>query len=256
MAAPHSLGTDGTLRRGVRRATLVVALAVAAVVLMAGSASALLTGVDVASYQHPGGAPIDWQAVRGAGHSFAFIKATENTNYTNPYFASDWAAAGNAGLYRGAYHFARPALPLSTAVDQARYFVSRTGSMTGGLDLPGVLDLEATGGLGQSDLAAWTRAWLGEVQRLTGKPPIVYVGYYFWRDNVGNPTDIGCQLPALAAELPDRSELHHVPPARPRRLEHLDLLAVHQHRHRARHPGVRRREPVLLRRRQPRRPGR
>jgi GH25 family lysozyme M1 (1,4-beta-N-acetylmuramidase) len=191
MAAPLRPGTDGLLRRGIRRAALVVALGLAAVVLMAGSASALLTGVDVASYQHPGGAPIDWQAVRDAGHSFAFIKATENANYTNPYFAADWTAAGNAGLYRGAYHFARPALPLSTAVDQARYFVSRTGSMTGPLDLPGVLDLETTGGLGQSDLAAWTRSWLAEVQRLTGKAPIVYVGYYFWRDNVGNPSDIG-----------------------------------------------------------------
>ena len=204
MAAPRSPGTDGLLRRGLRRTALVLALAVAGLVLMAGSASALLTGVDVASYQHPGGAPIDWQAVRAAGHSFAFIKATEDTNYTNPYFASDWTAAGNAGLYRGAYHFARPALPISTAVDQARYFVSRTGSMTGPLDLPGVLDLEATGGLGQSDLAAWTRAWLGEVQRLTGKAPIVYVGYYFWRDNVGNPTDIGANyrlwLPSYPAD--------------------------------------------------------
>jgi GH25 family lysozyme M1 (1,4-beta-N-acetylmuramidase) len=181
-------------RRGptsLRRPLVGLLIAVCAVLGTAVPAGALMTGVDVASFQHPGGAPIDWNAVRAAGHSFAFVKATEGTTYTNPYFAGDWRGAGQAGLFRGAYHFARPALPLSTAVDQARYFVSRTGSMTGGGDLPGVLDLEVTGGLGQHDLAVWTRAWLAEVHRLTGKAPIVYTGYYFWRDSVGNPTDIG-----------------------------------------------------------------
>ncbi len=182
---PHGRPTPG------RRAAVVVVLALGLLVGLAAPASAALTGVDVASYQHPGGAPIDWGAVRAAGHSYAFVKATESTDYTNPWFARDWGGAGAAGLYRGAYHFARPALPISTALDQARYFVSRVGSMGGGLDLPPVLDLEATGGLGQRDLAEWTRAWLAEVQRLTGKSPILYTGYYFWRDAVGNPADIG-----------------------------------------------------------------
>lgn len=189
---------------GAQRAPLVLVLAMAVLVALAAPASALLTGVDVASYQHPGGAPIDWGQVRAAGHTFAFVKATEGVSYTNPYFAGDWNGAAGAGLYRGAYHYARPALPLSTALDQARYFVSRTGSMTGGLDLPGVLDLESTGGLGQADLAQWTRIWLGEVQRLTGKAPIVYTGYYFWRDQLGNPTDIGASyrlwLPSYPAD--------------------------------------------------------
>jgi GH25 family lysozyme M1 (1,4-beta-N-acetylmuramidase) len=192
-------------RSGRRRfGALAIVLALVMVLGLAAPASALPTGVDVASYQHPGGAPIDWNAVRAAGHSYAFIKATESSNYTNPYFASDWQEAGNAGLYRGAYHYARPALPLDTALAQARYFVSRAGSMTGPADLPGVLDLEATGGLGQADLADWVRTWLGEVQRLTGKAPIIYTGYYFWRDSVGNPTDIGANyrlwLPSYPAD--------------------------------------------------------
>jgi GH25 family lysozyme M1 (1,4-beta-N-acetylmuramidase) len=186
------------------KAVLALVVGVLAMVATALPASALLTGVDVASFQHPGGAPIDWAAVRASGQTFAFIKATEGSGYTNPYFASDWANSGAAGLYRGAYHYARPALPLSTAVDQARWFVSRTGSMTGSADLGGVLDLEETGGLGQADLANWTRTWLGEVQRLTGKAPIVYTGYYFWRDSVGNPADIGASyrlwLPSYPAD--------------------------------------------------------
>lgn len=167
--------------------------------VIAAPAGAWVTGVDVASWQHPGttgstcGRPIDWFQVKGAGHSFAYMKATEATTYTNPCFAPDWQGAAAAGLYRGAYHYAKPALPLSTAQDQARYFVSRTGSMTGPSDLPGFLDLEETGGLGQADLAQWTRIFLAEVTGLTGKKPMIYVGRYFWSGQVGNPVDIGQQ---------------------------------------------------------------
>jgi hypothetical protein len=63
--------------------------------------------------------------------------------------------------------------------------------MQGGLDLPPVLDLEETGGLAPWDVAQWARTWLQEVERLTGRPPIIYTGFYFWRDKVGGPTDFG-----------------------------------------------------------------
>ncbi len=174
-------------------AVLAVVAAVLSVTGVAAPAGALLTGIDVASHQHPGGAAINWSQVRAAGHSFAFVKATEGTTYRNPYYGTDFAGAAAVGLFRGAYHYARPAYPLSTAVDQARYFVATTGSLGGPLDLPGVLDLEETGGLARADLAQWARLWLAEVERLTGRPPIVYTGYYFWRDAVGNPTDIGAR---------------------------------------------------------------
>jgi GH25 family lysozyme M1 (1,4-beta-N-acetylmuramidase) len=179
---------------------------VAAAVLLAAvtPAGALLTGIDVASHQHPNGAPINWGQVRAAGHSYAFVKATEGTTYTNPWFRQDFDAAGAAGLYRGAYHYARPGLPLSTATAQARYMVSVTGTLGGGADLPLVLDLEETGGLGPTDLAAWARTFLGELERLTGRPPIIYVGYYFWRDAVGAPSDLASRyrlwLPSYPAD--------------------------------------------------------
>ena len=204
---PPRPSTSGPRRRRPRRAGRLTGLllsVVAALVVLASPAGALLTGVDVASFQHPGNDPIDWDAVRASGKSFAFVKATEATNYSNPWFQRDWDGAGRAGLYRGAYHFARPKLPISTAVDQARYFVATTGTMTGDNDLPGVLDLETDGGLSKSDLAQWTRTWLGEVKRLTGKAPIIYTGYYFWRDEVGSPADIAVNyrlwLPSYPAD--------------------------------------------------------
>jgi GH25 family lysozyme M1 (1,4-beta-N-acetylmuramidase) len=152
----------------------------------ASPASALLRGIDVSSWQHSGtsgstcGRPIDWVQVRNSGISFAYVKSTEATTYTNPCFAQDWAGIAGVGLLRGSYHYAKPALPLSTAVDQARYFVSRAGSMTGPGDLPGMLDLEETGGLNATQLSDWTRTFMNEVTLLTGKKPVLYMGAYFF----------------------------------------------------------------------------
>ena len=152
----------------------------------AAPADAMIRGIDVSSWQHPGttasrcGSPIDWGAVQRSGITFAYVKSTQATGYTNPCFAQDWAGIANAGMLRGSYHYAEPALPISTAVDQARYFVSRAGSMTGPGDLPGMLDLEETGGLNATDLSNWTRAFLNEVTLLTGKKPVLYMGAYFF----------------------------------------------------------------------------
>lgn len=171
----------------VKRAVLAVLCVVMVTTVGVGSAGAA-TGIDVASYQHPNGAPIDWGQVRGAGHAFAYVKATEGTGYTNPYFAADWSGIGNAGLLRGSYHFPRPSLPLSTAIDQARYYVSRVGTMQGANDLPPMLDLEEAGSLSAPDLVQWARTWLSEVERLTGRRPVIYTGKWFWTGYLGSTT--------------------------------------------------------------------
>lgn len=162
------------------------ALALVGSSVTASPANALLRGIDVSSWQHSGtsgstcGRPIDWVQVRNSGISFAYVKSTEATSYTNPCFAQDWAGIAGVGLLRGSYHYAKPALPLSTAVDQARYFVSRAGSMTGPGDLPGMLDLEETGGLNATQLSDWTRTFMNEVTLLTGKKPVLYMGAFFF----------------------------------------------------------------------------
>lgn len=151
-----------------------------------------VTGIDVASWQHPTGQPIDWRAVRGAGHAFAFIKATEGPSspgggrYTNPWFNQDWVGAGSAGLYRGAYHYAQPTANTADAIGDARHFIAATGVMNGPGDLPPVLDLEEHNGLSRAEVVAWSRAWLDEVQRLTGRQPIIYTGPWFWNTYVGS----------------------------------------------------------------------
>jgi lysozyme len=54
---------------------------------------------------------------------------------------------------------------------------------------------ENADGLGPAQVWAWVQAFVAEVKALTGKPCLMYTGYYFWRDQVGNPsTNLGCPL--------------------------------------------------------------
>jgi GH25 family lysozyme M1 (1,4-beta-N-acetylmuramidase) len=145
------------------------------------------TGIDTSKWQHPNGQAVDWNAVRNSGVSFAFMKATDGPTYVDPWFATDWAAAGRAGLYRGAYMFAEPSLPTTNALTDAQHFAATIGPV-GLRDLPPVLDLESTGGLDATQLSDWTATWLNEVTRLTGRTPIIYTGYYFWRGNLADTT--------------------------------------------------------------------
>jgi GH25 family lysozyme M1 (1,4-beta-N-acetylmuramidase) len=153
------------------------------------SAAKSLRGPDVSSFQHPNGAAIHWKKVRKSGRTFAIVKATEGTTYTNPYFAKDYSAAGAAGLVRGSYHFARPATPIvSTAVAQAKAFAARVGTVTSEKTLPPALDLEVTGGLNPSQLVTWAQAFLLKMRALTGRTPMLYTYPYFWSSDVNDPS--------------------------------------------------------------------
>ncbi|MCC5950483.1 MAG: S-layer homology domain-containing protein [Acidimicrobiia bacterium] len=155
-----------------------------------GRSTGYLPGIDVASWQHPGGAPINWGQVRGAGYRYVFVKATEGTTYTNPYYAGDVAGASAAGMSTGAYHYARPSRPVSNARNEAIHFANTIGPQTGATTIPPVLDLEEHGGLTRSELAEWTRIFLDETERLTNRRPILYTGAWFWNQYV-NSTAFG-----------------------------------------------------------------
>jgi lysozyme len=184
--------------RDVRGARRLAGVGLAVVVLaatlgLAGIATAdedgPIDGPDVARYQHPQGAAIHWQRVAESGAAFAFVKATESTTYTNPYFADDYAAARDAGLVRSAYHYARPKADLATARDQARFFVRTAGRADEKGDLPLTLDLEQSGGLAPKTLIAWAHAFVDEVTALTNRPVIVYTYPYFWQRAMADTTD-------------------------------------------------------------------
>ena len=145
-------------------------------------------GPDVSSHQHPSGTPIDWQRVAASGQQFAFVKATEGTTYTNPYFGSDWSGSAGAGLIHGAYHYARPYADVSTAVSQAQVFASTIGDQSVPGTLPPVLDLEESNNLTPTQLQDWVSTLLTNLQGLTGRTPMIYTYPYFWTHQMGNST--------------------------------------------------------------------
>ena len=99
------------------------------------------------------------------------------------------------GIIPGAYHFAHPG---SDPTVQANRFTSvvknaNGGTFSGLLQL--VLDLEVTDGVSPAGVFAWTQTFVARVQAVTGRPCIIYTGFYFWRDNVGNPNNnLNCPL--------------------------------------------------------------
>ena len=132
----------------------------------------------------------DWAAVAASGVVFVSIKATEGVDYTDPFLAANWAGAREHGIVRTAYHFAHPSVD---ALAQANHFVDAVGAAGGIIagdnsTMQLMLDLEDADGLGPGAVWSWVQAFMGQLQARTGRPGIVYTGYYFWRDAVGNPT--------------------------------------------------------------------
>jgi GH25 family lysozyme M1 (1,4-beta-N-acetylmuramidase) len=146
--------------------------------------SGYIEGIDVSHWQNT----IDWAKVASAGKKFAFIKATESTDFVDNMYATNRAKAKANGIRVGAYHFARPGTNSNDAVNEANWFIKNAGPVSGEL-LP-VLDLEVTGGLTDSQLEAWTKAFMDRVYALTGVKGAIYVSPSFWSNNVGNSTKI------------------------------------------------------------------
>jgi GH25 family lysozyme M1 (1,4-beta-N-acetylmuramidase) len=144
-------------------------------------------GLDVSNYQNARGT-INWTSVKNAGQSFVFIKATEGKTVTDSSYATNDSGTKAAGLLRGAYHFGRPDSSAGDALAEARYFVGVTGTSLSG-QLPPVLDLEDDGGLSDAALVTWAKTYLAEVERLTGRVPVIYTGPSFWQTETGNSTE-------------------------------------------------------------------
>jgi lysozyme len=171
---------------------------------MSGPYAKTIWGPDVSNYQHPGGAGINWSAVRSRGARFAFVKVSEGGSFTNAYASSDLRAGRAAGLYVTGYHFGRPRLPLTTAVSDAKRFAAQLGNVRRAGYLPPVLDMETTGGLSAANVTAWTHKFLTTLQTATGRVPMIYSGGWFWRGYMGNPKGFS-QYPAWIAEYTPRN---------------------------------------------------
>lgn len=113
-------------------------------------------GIDVASEQHPNGAPINWPLVAAQGFGWAAIKVSEGITYTNPYDAADVGGATAAGMEVVEYHFARPLV--NTFAQEAAFARAARGPIVPTRRY--ALDLEDGAQIGWAALGAWTRGFV------------------------------------------------------------------------------------------------
>ncbi|MEU6556825.1 lysozyme [Streptomyces sp. NPDC046915] len=168
--------------------TAALAVGAAALVGTRATAAGLPRGHDVSSHQKN----IDWAEAKAKGARFVYIKATESTDYRNPYFSRQYSGSREAGLIRGAYHFALP--DESPGAAQAAYFVHHGGSWTAdGWTLPPALDIEYDPydnghkcyGLSKARMVDWIQDFSDEMKRETGRRPVIYTTTHWWNDCTG-----------------------------------------------------------------------
>lgn len=139
-------------------------------------------GIDVSYYQ----GNIDWNAVAADGVQFAIIRVSHSLQFFDPEFEDNLAGARAAGIHAGVYQFFEPG---EDPVAQADLLLDSMGPLLPG-DLPPMIDVESTGGLGSAAINDAIHAWIDRVESTLGVKPLVYSGYYFWNDNVGS-SDFG-----------------------------------------------------------------
>lgn len=172
-------------------AASVVALTVGGVALIEIPASAASPpkGHDISSHQKN----VNWSSAKAKGATFVYVKATESTNYRNPYFGQQYNGARSAGIVRGAYHFALP--NKSSGATQAAYFVAHGGAWKAdGWTLPPALDIEYNPydrkhgcySLSKARMVGWIQAFSNEVKRETGRRPVIYTTAHWWNACTGS----------------------------------------------------------------------
>jgi len=157
-------------------------------------------GMDVSSWQ----GNVAWSTAWANGARFAYVKATEGTSYTNPYFAQQYNGSYNVGMIRGAYHFALP--NASSGATQANYFVDHGGGWSrDGKTMPPALDIEYNPygatcyGLSQSAMVSWIRSFSDTVHSRTGRYPVIYTTTNWWTTCTGNNGGFGTTNPLWIA---------------------------------------------------------
>jgi len=187
--------------RSVSAAALAVLAVTAGSLVAAQPAHAdVVYGMDVSSYQ----GNVNWSGAYANGARFAYIKATEGTSYTNPYFAQQYNGSYNVGMIRGSYHFAHP--NSSSGATQADYFIAHGGGWSGdGKTLPGALDIEYNPsgsecyGLSQSSMVSWVASFSNEYHAREGVYPVIYTTTDWWTTCTGNSSAFASTNPLWIA---------------------------------------------------------
>ncbi|KAH8995442.1 glycoside hydrolase family 25 protein, partial [Lactarius akahatsu] len=122
--------------------------------------------------------------------NFQGTQATEGTTFIDPNFSSNYVGAKNAGVIRGAYHFANP--DTSSGAVQADFFLAHGGEWSGdGITLPGALDLDLEGtcyGLTAAQMVAWIDELSNTYHSATASSEHLIAFTDVWASCTGNST--------------------------------------------------------------------
>jgi GH25 family lysozyme M1 (1,4-beta-N-acetylmuramidase) len=164
------------------------------------AAPAGLPGLDVSHWQ----GSLNWTTIKNQGARFAYMKATEGTTFHDPNFNANYPNSFNAGLVRGAYHFAVP--DRSSGAAQANYFASNGGGWSAdNQTLPGMLDIEYNPygatcyGLSQSSMRSWIADFLNTYHSRTGRWAVIYSTTDWWTTCTGNYSGFAANDPLFIA---------------------------------------------------------
>jgi lysozyme len=129
---------------------------------------------------------IDWRRAKRAGIEFAFVKATEGKDDSDPRFGEFWQATQRVGIERSAYHFY---YFCAAPEEQARNYIRNVQKDQA--SLPPVLDVEwnpkspsCKTRPAPVEVRRVLKRWLDMIERHYGQKPIIYTTVDFHRENL------------------------------------------------------------------------
>lgn len=125
---------------------------------------------------------IDFVGAKAAGKQFGYFRVGRGKpdGATDSYgidklWVSNYTRAGRAGLICGGYWRFFPDVDMNSQVNS---FTQNLYKLNG--QLPPLLDIEDTGGLGPTELTDWVIACARQIWHRTGRKPLIYTGKSFY----------------------------------------------------------------------------
>ncbi len=161
-------------------------------------------GIDISHHTNP---DIPFRALQESKVAFLYAKATQGITFKDSLFSMFWKTLDELPpkykIHRGAYHFLTANEDAATQAGTFLKFLSANGGLKP-TDMPPVLDLEwetykrkpidLWKGHDPDRIVQKAVTWLTIVKQKTGRTPILYTSYSWWRER-------GIQDKRLFAEL-------------------------------------------------------
>ena len=139
------------------------------------SSAEIYEGIDVSEWQ----GRINFEEVKEAGIDIVYIRASEGTDYIDPYFRENYESAKANGLKTGFYHYLT-ARTVEEAREEAEFFVGNIKGTQPECKL--AMDFESFGDLSVKQINEISKAFLERVQDLSGKECVIYSDAYNARE--------------------------------------------------------------------------